>query len=639
MIPRTILFQNPPRWLIIPLMRNHHSAERAPVVLGIEAGATRTVAIAVSANRSRPFRLETGPANLWLLDDSQLTRHLETIARAMPHPTSLAIGMAGARTAADHARLRRAAAQVWPGVPCYASSDLETGLMAAEDVRPARHRSAVHDPHRELARVLILSGTGSCCFGRAADGRTVRVGGWGHILGDKASGYEIGLHGVKAVLNAYDWSGQWPELGQRILRALALNQPEDLVGWAQAAAKSDVAALAVEVFGAWGERDRIAAATLADAARTLARDAAACARRVAKPGAPVQFVLAGSVLLKQPRFAARVGRELGSLWPEAILSPLKRESVWGAVELARQNLPSPCDQRPFRMEDAPDSPQEPLSDLHLSPTEQRNPRSMRLDRLTLAKAVTLMLDEDKRIPTALLAQRDRLVRAVQLIVRSFKRGGRLFYAGAGTSGRLGALDASECPPTFSVPPDMVQGIIAGGQTALWSPVEGAEDDPAAGAQAIEFRGVGARDTVVGIAASGRTPFVWGALREARRRGATTILLCFNPDVPIPRRDRPMLVIAANVGPEILTGSTRLKAGTATKLVLNLFTTLAMVRLGKVRSNLMIDVRARNTKLRDRAVRIVQTLTGVNYAAARAALERTAWQISKACAKLGRRRRP
>jgi N-acetylmuramic acid 6-phosphate etherase len=263
---------------------------------------------------------------------------------------------------------------------------------------------------------------------------------------------------------------------------------------------------------------------------------------------------------------------------------------------------------------------------------------MKLDQLPLAKAVTLMLDEDKRISTALLAQRDRLVRGVQLIVRSFKRGGRLFYAGAGTSGRLGALDASECPPTFSVPPEMVQGIIAGGQTALWSSVEGAEDDPAAGAQAIEFRGVGARDTVVGIAASGRTPFVWGALREARHRGATTILLCFNPDLPIPRRDRPTLVIAANVGPEVLTGSTRLKAGTATKVVLNLFTTLAMVQMGKARSNLMIDVKASNTKLRDRAVRIVQALTCADYEAARAALERTDWKIKQACARLGRYRR-
>jgi N-acetylmuramic acid 6-phosphate etherase len=185
---------------------------------------------------------------------------------------------------------------------------------------------------------------------------------------------------------------------------------------------------------------------------------------------------------------------------------------------------------------------------------------------------------------------------------------------------------------------MVQGIIAGGQTALWSAVEGAEDDPAAGARAIEFRGVGRCDTVVGIAASGRTPFVWGALREAKRRGAATMLLCFNHHLVIPRADRPTLVLAPKIGPEVLTGSTRLKSGTATKLILNIFTTLAMVRLGKVLSNLMIDVKASNVKLRDRAVRIVRELTGADYDAAHAALLQTDWKIKQACARLGGVRR-
>jgi N-acetylmuramic acid 6-phosphate etherase len=173
---------------------------------------------------------------------------------------------------------------------------------------------------------------------------------------------------------------------------------------------------------------------------------------------------------------------------------------------------------------------------------------------------------------------------------------------------------------------MVQGIIAGGQRALWEAVEGAEDDPEQGARAIQFRNVASRDIVAGIAASGRTPFVWGALGEARRRGATTILLCFNPFLKIPEADKPDLIIAPNVGPELLTGSTRLKAGTATKLVLNIFTTLAMVGLGKIQENLMIDVKASNSKLRDRAVRILQELTGVDYDRAYRVLERSRWQI-------------
>jgi N-acetylmuramic acid 6-phosphate etherase len=219
------------------------------------------------------------------------------------------------------------------------------------------------------------------------------------------------------------------------------------------------------------------------------------------------------------------------------------------------------------------------------------------------------------------------------VEQAFRHGRRLLYFGAGTSGRLGVLDASECPPTFRTPPDLVQGIMAGGQQALWSSVEATEDDAAAGRQAIEFRRIAARDVVVGIAASGTTPFVWGALAEAKRRRATTILLCFNPYLKIPRPLRPTVVLAPNLGPEVLTGSTRLKAGTATKLVLNLFSTLSMVRLGKVVSNLMIDVNPSNAKLRARAVRIVQVLAATDPATAQTALERAGWQVKRAVATL------
>ncbi len=260
---------------------------------------------------------------------------------------------------------------------------------------------------------------------------------------------------------------------------------------------------------------------------------------------------------------------------------------------------------------------------------------MQLDRLPLPDAITLMLSEDVRITKALLAERKKIEAAIRLITRAFKRGGRLFYVGAGTSGRLGVLDASECPPTFRTHPDQVQAIIAGGQEALWRSVEGAEDDALAGARAIQFRGITARDVVVGIAASGRTPFVWGALNEARTRGARTVLLAFNPFLKIPRAIRPGLTITPNLGPELLTGSTRLKAGTATKLILNIFTTLAMVRLGKVASNLMVDLNPSNVKLRDRAVRIVRELRQVDQATAESALEKSGWVVKRACVKLAR----
>jgi N-acetylmuramic acid 6-phosphate etherase len=255
--------------------------------------------------------------------------------------------------------------------------------------------------------------------------------------------------------------------------------------------------------------------------------------------------------------------------------------------------------------------------------------------MSIGEAVTLMINEDRRIPPALLKHRVAIAQAVATVSRALRSGGRLFYAGAGTSGRLGVLDASECPPTFHTDPGMVQGIMAGGQRALWESVEGAEDHPQHGADAVKFRGVGRRDVLVGIAASGRTPFVWGALNAARERGAGTILICFNPRLQIPKSQRPDIVIAPDVGPEILTGSTRLKAGTATKLILNIISTLAMVQLGKVEQNLMIDVKASNNKLRDRAIRIVEALTGADRTAALRALEKSTWRIRTASRSLRR----
>ncbi len=609
-------------------MKRKSSKKERPSYLAIEAGGTRTVAL---SDQFPAWRKEFGPANLRLISDTDLARHFRIISLEFPRPAAIAIGMAGARTEADRERIRNAASIAWPSVPCIATNDLETALLAAEP--PARNASD------DMPRVLVLSGTGSCCFGRMPDGRTAKFGGWGHILGDKGSGYEIGLRALKAVVYYFDRDGKWSALGARLLRALLLNEPNDLIGWAQNASKTAIAALAVEVFQAWAKRDKIASDILTGAAESLAQDAACCASRLVKTGAPVQFVFAGSILLKQPRFAGMVARQLKRRWRGAIVSPLKKESVHGALVLAQQTFPLAASTIRSKTPSASaqlshTDPFEDVSSVASSPTEQRNPLSMHLDKMSLSSAVELMLREDRKITSALLAERSKIVTGVKLIVHSFKQGGRLYYVGAGTSGRLGVLDASECPPTFRTDPEMVQGIIAGGQQALWRAIEGAEDDPQAGRQAIEFRGVTKRDAVVGIAASGRTPFVWGALREAKRRGAATVMLCFNPNLIIPRQDKPSLLIAPKIGPEILTGSTRLKSGTATKLVLNIFTTLAMVRMGKVLGNLMVDVNASNAKLRDRAVRIVRELTGVDQPQAQTALEKCEWKIKPACALLG-----
>lgn len=245
----------------------------------------------------------------------------------------------------------------------------------------------------------------------------------------------------------------------------------------------------------------------------------------------------------------------------------------------------------------------------LPTTEKRNSASENIDKLSTKQIVDLVNAEDSLVPAAVARQSKQIAAAIDLIVERLRKGGRLFYVGAGTSGRLGVLDASECPPTFGVPPSLVQGIIAGGRRALVRSAEGAEDFPEDGAAAIKNKRVRAKDIVVGLAACGLTPFVHGALKQARKTGAATIFVTCAPEAVehIPAE----IIINPVVGPEVVTGSTRMKAGTATKLVLNTLTTGAMIKLGKVYGNLMVDLKATNDKLRDRSVRIVMEITNLS----------------------------
>jgi N-acetylmuramic acid 6-phosphate etherase len=250
----------------------------------------------------------------------------------------------------------------------------------------------------------------------------------------------------------------------------------------------------------------------------------------------------------------------------------------------------------------------------LPTTEKRNRASENIDQLSTQEIVDLIGAEDATVPQAVARQRRQIAAAIDVIVSRFAEGGRLFYVGAGTSGRLGVLDAAECPPTFGVSPSLVQGIIAGGRGALVRSAEGAEDYPEDGAAAIEKRKVRPRDIVVGLAACGMTPFVHGALKRALKIGAATVFVTCAPEAVehIPAE----IIINPVVGPEVVTGSTRMKAGTATKLVLNTLTTGAMIRLGKVYGNLMVDLKATNEKLRDRSIRIVMEMTDLSRPRAR-----------------------
>ena len=583
--------------------------------LGIEGGGTRTTVVLAGASDQVIAKFEAGPANLRLMHPGDLESHLVGISERLPEkPDSIGIGLAGVRVEADHARLRNAIAKVWPGTPCATSDDLLTALEAA-------------DWHPDCdTQILVLSGTGSCITGRNRDGKTEKLGGRGHVLGDRGSACDIAQHALRALMTISDLENEFPPLGTDILTHLQLEEPEDLIDWSMIATKTDLANVAIPVFEASVDRadDNIAHAVLEKAAVRLATDATACAERIATSKSRVQFVFNGAVLLKNPAFANQVAELLKEHFPDCIISPLARPSVWGAIALARNNAVDTVTQAEVTSDTPGEKLRHPVSS---SPTEQRNPNTTHFAESSIAEGIKTMLAEDATIPNAIAAESANIEWTIDKVIAAFAKGGRLFYTGAGTSGRLGVLDASECPPTFRSKRERVQGLIAGGRHALWAAIEGAEDDPNAGARAIKKRRIDENDVVIGISASGHAPYVWGSLEEAKSRGATTVLLCCNPAYH--GHALPDKVIAPNTGPEVLTGSTRLKAGTATKLTLNLITTLAFTHSGKVIGNLMIDLNPSNIKLRDRAIRIISELTEATLEESKQALEANNWVVRKA----------
>ncbi len=260
----------------------------------------------------------------------------------------------------------------------------------------------------------------------------------------------------------------------------------------------------------------------------------------------------------------------------------------------------------------------------MTTTEQTNPNTTEIDRLPTLEALRIINREDRKVAEAVEKVLPAIARAVDAIVERLERGGRMFYTGTGTSGRLGVLDAAECPPTFGVPPDLVQGVIAGGYDACYKAVEASEDDREAGAKDLQARGVTTEDAVVGIAASGRTPYTIGAVEYARRIGALTVCITCNENTEVARAVE--IPIEPIVGPEVIAGSTRLKSGTAQKLVLNMLSTMAMVRLGYVTGNRMTNLMTRNTKLRERARGIVMAECGLDEATSRSVLENADWDL-------------
>ncbi len=590
----------------------HDSAgmESPKRILGIEGGGTKTDWVllgeggAVLADGALPA------SNLRLISDDALLQLFSVLPREATHVGAF---LAGCGTEEDRARLRGLAQRMWPQAHLAIGSDRDSGLA-----------TAFHDGDG----IAVIAGTGTAVHGRKG-GRIEKAGGWGQILGDRGGGYNLAVQGLRLVLTHYDLNQKITPLAEEILRTLGLNRLQDLVGWAMQADKMSVARLAPCIFSAakYGEPEMLA--TLQAGANVLAEFTRAVALRLDFPAAPVRLI--GGLFTHYDEYVALFKYRLSVLLPQATVEVCRESGAFGAAWLAcRAGAPLAGEDRALTAAGGAPVLQLPQDSLELAgaATEQSNPRSARLDERTTEELVELFVTEEDCVAQALAARRVELIAAVDLVSAALKSGGRLFYAGAGTSGRLGVLDASEIPPTFGAPPELVQGIMAGGVTALHRAVEGAEDQPAAGALALLERGVRAGDVVCGLTASGRTPFVLGALARAREIGAHTLLISCNPRRP--RAEQPWEVeIDLPTGPEIVTGSTRLKAGTATKVALNLLSTCAMIRLGRVRGNAMVDLHISNAKLRDRGVRLVSSTLGIGYEAAHARLEKAGWNV-RAC---------
>jgi N-acetylmuramic acid 6-phosphate etherase len=421
----------------------------------------------------------------------------------------------------------------------------------------------------------------------------------------------------------------------KILHALSLNNFDELVRWVQTADKMEIAMLAPVVFEAATGGDARMMEIIEQAARVLCEYTEAVASRLHLLAPKVALI--GGLFYRDSIYTHTYRRKLKKNLPDARVTIAERVPELGAAWLAREA----GDHAAFH----PKPSQNEIDSLAAALTEQRNPRSEYLEKMSPQQLVEVFIEEEKFVQEALRIAAGELAKAIEIVAESLRNSGRLFYVGAGSSGRIGVLDASEIPPTFGAPRDLVQGVIAGGVTALYRSAEGAEDQENAGALALDERKIKSPDVVIGITASGRTPFVLGALARAKLLGAKTVLLTCNPNCShrsaTGQNDGPQasaysdvdLVITLAVGPELLTGSTRLKAGTATKVALNIISTGAMVALGKVRGNLMIDLHAGSTKLRDRTVRVLAELAQCDYESARNLLEANNWNLRAALGKL------
>lgn len=569
------------------------------IILGVEGGGTKTDWVLIKQTSTSTNIIDEGrlpPTNFRLISAEQLTE----ILRLLPnYPDRVGIFLAGCVTEEDRNTVHHIAKSIWDHSEITVGSDRDSALAAA---------------FQDQDGIIVISGTGSAVTGRK-NGKFENAGGRGHLLGDRGGGYVICMEGLRLALRTYDLEHRVTPLASELLRALMLNRMEDLIAWTQSAEKMSISALLPVMFAAAQNGDPDMLEIIEVGAYSLAEYTRSVARWLDFESPPVRLL--GGVFLNQRLYIDLYIKALNEILPTSSVELCTTSGAIGAAWLAAANI--------LQIPKQEQTEYKTIEELDRAITEQANPRSSHLDQMSTSELVKLFIDEEHFVIDALQAQHQNLERAVDLVGSVFENNGRLFYVGAGTSGRLGTLDASEIPPTFGEPPDRVQAIIAGGVRALHTSVEGAEDDEVQGARSIIERGVKAQDVVCGITASGRTPFVISALNQAKTLGAKTILVTCNP-----ARNKSSqfdIEIDLPTGPELLTGSTRLKAGTATKLVLNIISTCSLIRLGKIQSNWMIGLNPSNSKLRDRAVKIVSRIKNISLEDAKKLLEEQEWNVA------------
>src|SRR6266516_4125808 len=513
-------------------------------VLGVEGGGTKTawvLAETVADTLGSEFRiLEQGklPASNFRLTTPE---RLRGILSELPKQIDRAgVFLAGCRTAEDRQSLEHICLEIWPNAKIVTGSDRDSGLAAALD---------------HCDGIVVNAGSGSSVTGRRGD-RIERAGGWGHILGDAGGAYILSIQALRLILRERDLNRREMNFAAKVLHALSLNNLDELVRWVRSADKKEIAMLAPVVFEAANEGDGRMMEIIEEGARALCEytEAVACRLHLLAP----RVALIGGLFHRDSIYTHAFRRRLKKNLPDARVAIAERAPELGAALLAAEAAGHPT----FHANPS----QNEIDSLAAALTEQRNPRSENLEKMSGRELVEVFVEEEKLVQEALRAAVGELARAMEIVAESLRNGGRLFYIGAGSRGRIGVLDASEIPPTFGAPRELVQGVIAGGVTALYRSAEGAEDDETAGALAMHERRIKDRDVVIGISASGRTPFVLGALACAKQLSAKTILLTCNPHCshrPVAGpRDGPQgrgysdfdLVITLSVGPEIVAGS-------------------------------------------------------------------------------------